>query len=791
MSPGSRLRPLFRLPYLPLILAPLILFSPIFLTGKALFWGTPALQFVPWWSWAWETLQSGHLPLWNPLVGMGAPLLANYQSALFYPPNWLYFLLAAVGGVPALAWGLAVSVSAHLIWAGVGMSRLVQRLGLGVTAQTVAGLAFGLSGYLVARAGFLSITTTAAWVPWVMAAVLDLSLHGPGFRRLAWLGALWGLQLLAGHAQTSWYTWLLAFAWAGFWGWANTAPGDDDAANRYRAYRGLKGLARAWGWLAMSLVLGVALAAVQLFPTAEYLLQSQRAGAVDYDFAMTYSFWPWRLLTLVAPDLFGNPAHGDYWGYGAFWEDAVYVGLLPLLMGLRALVRRGRLPGPAAGSGQEPVARHLPALSAGLGLLTGIAFLLALGGNTPIFPWLFHYVPGFDMFQAPARLTLWAEFALPLLAAIGVEGWRRPQARGLYWTRLATAGALAVMIGAGLTWYLLGDVRPTFIRAATLAGFWGVGIGLLALRAPQQDENGQRRWWPWAISALLAADLLVAGWGLNPGVGLDFYQGRAPTAPVVQRLAGDGRLYLAAGKEYSLKFERFLRFDTFSPAEDWLDLRAALLPNLHLLDGLDHSANFDPLVPGRYSRWMAALAEMAAGDRERALDLMAVQVVENEDPASPHGVRFEPHAGGERLRWVPCGREVQGAARAWELVFSTAFDPTREVVVETSQTPPCQADGRGEALMMEETPNRIDLTTHATAGGWVVLADVWYPGWRAAVDGQSLPILPANYLFRALWVPAGDHQVTISYRPFWFYLGALVSTLSWLGLGIRYARRPS
>ena len=67
----------------------LILLSPVLFTGKALFWGTSAAQFISWWKWAFDTILSGHLPLWNPLVGMGAPLIANYQSALFYPPNWL------------------------------------------------------------------------------------------------------------------------------------------------------------------------------------------------------------------------------------------------------------------------------------------------------------------------------------------------------------------------------------------------------------------------------------------------------------------------------------------------------------------------------------------------------------------------------------------------------------------------------------------------------------------------------------------------------------------------------
>ncbi|MEJ2706042.1 MAG: hypothetical protein P8074_00390 [Anaerolineales bacterium] len=140
-----------------LLLAPFILLAPVLLGGKALYWGTPILQFVPWRAWAWQTLQQGRLPLWNPLSGMGAPLLANYQSALLYPPNWLYFLLAALGGIPAIAWGQALLVVLHMAWAGAGIVLLTRRLGLSALAQAVSGLSFGMCGYLVARAGFLSI----------------------------------------------------------------------------------------------------------------------------------------------------------------------------------------------------------------------------------------------------------------------------------------------------------------------------------------------------------------------------------------------------------------------------------------------------------------------------------------------------------------------------------------------------------------------------------------------------------------------------------------------------------
>ena len=92
-----------------------MLFGIDLIRGRALFWGTPLLQFTPWHTAAKEIALSGHLPLWNPWLGMGAPLFANYQSALLYPPNWL--LLAT-----DVAWGQTLLVLLHLMWAGFGMA---------------------------------------------------------------------------------------------------------------------------------------------------------------------------------------------------------------------------------------------------------------------------------------------------------------------------------------------------------------------------------------------------------------------------------------------------------------------------------------------------------------------------------------------------------------------------------------------------------------------------------------------------------------------------------------------
>ena len=750
---------LFQLPYLPITLAPIVLFSPLLFGGKVLFWGTPGLQFMPWWTFSWETLLDGHLPLWNPLLGMGVPLLANYQSALFYPPTWIYLLFYAAGGIGTMAWAQALVLTLHLILSGVGMAKLARRLGWDALAQTLAGLAYALSGYLVARAWFASINATVAWLPWALLAAYA-AVEQPALRRWARLGLVLGLQLLAGHAQTAWYTLLLTGAWILFWAWVR--------AHEARRWRAL--LKAAGGYLLAGLG-SAALAAVQLLPTVEYLLQSQRATAVDAEFALNYSFWPWRFITLIAPNFFGNPAHSDYWGYGNFWEDAVYIGLLPLLLALAALARRriaddGR---PVSGL-RSPVIRFW-----GIAIFT--AFLLALGKNTPVFPWLYQNFPTFDMFQAPTRFSLWAVVALALLAALGVQNWRRPEGRGLYWTRLGTASAFAVSMGAGLAYFNMGAVSPTFIRATALAGLWGLGAGALSLTAPPHEHKTRTRIWQWLVVLWIAADLLVAGWGLNPGAAPEFY---THSAPVVE-----GRIYLPPAQEYALKYERFLRFDTFNPGENWLDLRTAQLPNLNLLVGQASANNFDPFVPGRYARWMDVLEGLDANTKARILDLMAVAATEQVDAKRGSGVSFAPRGLVSRFSWVPCAVPASDAENAWEQTFSGEINFGDTVVLEGLESTPSRVcdSTLGQVTLEDEHPNALKFSIQSRAPGWLLLADVWYPGWRAWVDGEPVDVLRANYLFRAVEVPAGAHHVEFRYQPLLFYIGVFVSVLAWGGLG--------
>jgi hypothetical protein len=265
-------------------LGPIALFGPMLARGDVLYWGTPLLQFVPWRTAAFDLIRQGWLPLWNPLLGMGAPWLANYQSALLYPPNWILAFTTA-------GWGEGLLVLAHLVFAGAGMA-LVPPDRPRLIGQTVGGIAFASGSYLVARAGFFILNAAASYLPWlVLCAELAAraALSGAAFRRLGAIAALAvviGLQALAGHAQSMAYSLLFAVAWSAW---------------RAASLAGWRAVARlALMWLAAG-VLGLALAAAQLVPTAEYLVESSRGAGLQETVALTYSFWPWRTVGLVFP----------------------------------------------------------------------------------------------------------------------------------------------------------------------------------------------------------------------------------------------------------------------------------------------------------------------------------------------------------------------------------------------------------------------------------------------------------------------------------------------------------
>ncbi|MCC6904940.1 MAG: YfhO family protein [Anaerolineae bacterium] len=724
------------LPWLVLLAGIAVLFHRLAL-GEVIYWGTPALQFYPWRAMAVAQMRSGELPLWNPLAGSGAPLLANYQTAPFYPLNWLSFVLPV-----DIAMGVAGVL--HLLLAGAGMIAYLRRIGIGVRGQGVGALGFALGAYLVSRFGFLSITSTVPWLPWLLWAAEYLTESGRGrSRSVTVLALLSSLMLLAGHAQTASYSLFMLGIYVVARGWNQKEP------LRERALLPLLA--------AGALIIALMIAAIQLVPTAELTLLSQRADGVRAEDALAYSFWPWRFLTLLTPNLFGSPASGDYRGYGAYWEDATYAGLLTLVMAGHSLLRWWR----ERRGTEAPLAVRLVPFFWGTAAL---GFFMALGGNNPVFVWMFEHVPGIDLFRAPARWTLLPAFALPVLAAIGADQWHT-SARRLYWTRLLTAGgvAIAVIAWAGPT--ILGEaVAPAFAGGVARFGTMVTLTGALSLLKVQAERRERfRSWWEVLALGLLVFDLVTAHAGLNPTVPAAFYRPR--TMSEIRPYLSEGRRFaILPGDEYDFKFETILDLTDFrtGDATAQAKLRASLLPNLTQIDGIRSASIDDPLQIRYYAELLAELERLPVGDRIDGLERMGVSML-----LAPAGYP---------------GLDTIGEVNGYQLYALPGSWPRASAVTCTGKPDglACEPLPSGEAHITEDGALRVDIEVSLPQDGALLLLDTDYPGWQAAVDGRPAPIRRANHAFRVVDVPAGTHEVTFFYRPASFVTGAVVSVMGLL-----------
>jgi hypothetical protein len=123
-----------------------------------------------------------------------------------------------------------------------------------------------------------------------------------------------------------------------------------------------------------------------------------------------------------------------------------------------------------------------------------------------------------------------------------------------------------------------------------------------------------------------------------------------------------------------------------------------------------------------------------------------------------------------------------------QLVTAPGFDGRREALVESAVVPSLQpATSPAVCRATRDSPNELRVSTVTAEARFLVVSEMYFPGWRAYVDGVQTPIYRTNYLFRGVVVPAGQHLVRFVYRPVSIAAGAAVSSLALVILGVLLA----
>ncbi len=435
------------------------------LLGHAVWPGDDLTQNLPLRMLAGRQIRAGHLPLLDPYIWSGAPLLGGWNAAAAYPLTWLFAILPGTA-----AWTL--NMIATWAVAGLGMFCFLRALQLASLASFLGAFSFAFAGGMSAQVTHFGLVAGLSWVPLALLSILRLSRDRSFTGRLGWMAVLamaMALVILAGEPRAIDDACVIVLIYAV---WQVTRLG--------------RRAGRAAVSITAGLALGACLGAIQWLPGLATISSSQRGA----DSMALYSSGSlpvrWVLLTLV-PDLLGGSGslgQPSFFGFYNLTEVTSYVGIFPLAAAFALLGRvrwRERLP--------DWLIWHIMALA-------GLA--LALGGNTPLGNVLYH-LPLFGDQRLQSRNILVLDLALAVLLAYWAD---RPfvRARARRLTREAVLGLLPPLVAV----------------AAVVLGFaWGTGwirwVGMTIDPSPGVVSHLKPYLVPYAVLGAAAAALVAFG----------------------------------------------------------------------------------------------------------------------------------------------------------------------------------------------------------------------------------------------------------------------------------------
>jgi len=663
------------------------------------------------------------------------PHLVSLNTLALYPTELVALVLRLE---PSTFYALDLIL--HMFLGAALMRWWLGRMGRSAGAAFTGGLLYALGGHLLtlAAAGHPHWVRCLAWAP-LLFACLEGFPDG-GFLAGALAGGVLSLALLGAAMHFVIIAIPVCVAWILCVGSARRGQ-------------------RAARLAAFSLV-PVVLGAAVWIPGLEYYLQSMRRSP-EAGFAGQWSLSAWEIPALLIPGLWGAPA--AYWGPHLFRSSTDYPGLLCVAL---------------AGVGWAAARR----LEARWAVLAAAGFVLALGPATPVGAAV-GALPVFSGLRVPLRWLSFTHIALCVLAA---RGWDEAAARGR--GRIAAA-ALA---GVAAACALLAFRAPALAQSAARLPFAAEHVREGRVAAPDIAEAFGAAARGGGIRAAASAAAL-AGLAVLPG-------------PMALRA---GAAWLTATADLLTAAAPFFQYADSRAAAGADPVAAAILPRMSVESGrvatdeyfamanrrmplgIEFTWGYHGLPLARYAKLYAAAASTGSVAILAALSVR--YIVTSVEPGS--GWTSEAvieSAGGERA-WLLAN--PGGLPRAWlapETVTCRDADEAIAVMRRPDWAPSVvplegrpalplaagRSRGRNE-ITFSRGVDELNASIVLARSGLVVLSEVWYPAWKAFVDGERVPILPACAALRAVSVLAGTHRLAMLYDSWTLKIGLWVSLAGW------------
>ncbi|MGC2630853.1 MAG: hypothetical protein WA265_13010 [Rhodomicrobium sp.] len=712
----------------------------------------PQLQFLA------HALHTGQSPAWNHNVFTGSPQIADPQSLIFSPA----FLLAYLVPDPSFR---QLDLYCFLLLAVAGLSVLMffRDRGWHPAGAVVAALATSFGGSSIWRIQHIKQIETFAFFMltfWLLSRLLE--------RKTILSGILTGLAACMMIVEPGQVTLIGGYVLIGYTlNYWLTQP------------RFWTSVRQTFPALLSGGIVASVLAAGPILFTLLFILDSNRPE-IPFSEAARGSLHPASLLTAVIPDLYSVSSDLPYWGpAGVGWladylslnenMGEVYIGALPVLLLVAVGILRGKL-----------WLREVRFFTLAIALL----LFYAVGRYSPVFSWLYHFVPGVDMFRRPADAT----YALGAMSAMAsgyllhllMTGKETPSGKQSYAVLAIFAAVFFTAFGIAVAHgHVHTALKPMLVSAALFAGGW------LTLLYSSRYAQRYATVGIAALAAFMTADLAI-GNGPNRSTA-------KPPSQYEELRAGtknDTVAFLKAHLDQPQSATRRDRVELVGLGFEW--------PNIGLVHNFDHDLGYNPVRLGEIVQAIGATETVAdayqrvftplfPSYRSTMANLLGLRYIAIDRPVEmldkklrPGDLKLVARTSGAYIYenpralprvifasgWVPADFDRLVADGRWP-----NFDPLETVLL--NGTPPKTPAFQGVHVSLSRPGiwltsyknTEVQIDVDSPRAGFVVLNDVWHPWWFGTVDGKPADILRANVLFRAIQVPAGKHTVRFEFKP--------------------------
>lgn len=700
-------------------------------------------QLYPWRIEAMHQWGEGKVPLWNPYNFSGSPLLANFQSAAVYPFNVLFLMFTK-----ETAWTILIGLQPFL--ALLFTYFYLRSIRVSVLASLFGSVSYGISGFMTVWLEYNTVGHIMAWLPLQLLSIELLSRNK--------YQSLWGyifltisvaFALLSGHPQVAIYA--ICFS------------------TLYATFR-LRGRRRILAYIFISVGFGLSLA--QLIPGLELMSLSARTKHTYEQMMRINLIQPWQTLMMFFPNLFGNPVSRTYWPADTYVGKVTSIGLVPLFFLFSALRLRKK----------QLVHFYI---------IVTIIISILITAN-PITALLYRFSLPFISSSNPTLMVFLLSFCLAMLTSFGLDGWIREThsvhrllSRAiLVVTGIAVIAAIFIIIPALKTHAavaLRALVYATLISTGTIVGFF-IAIKNKKLMLPVL----------WLLLIVHIMDLSYAFFKFNPFVPVSYMYPPHAVSDYLSKLKTPQRFWgygTAAIDSNIPTYWRVYSPDGYDPLyPKWYGEFIGSSRNGKLVRAFDNNDRSDARIVSGFGETDFRINQ----SRIRILRSLGVSKILDREENGTTEKTFPP--GTYSLTQVSDWRVftdlsspniVRIATRSIvaqtkdefeQVFFDPSFDPASHVVFQNAAIPPLS--GTGSVVLAAYSSNNVKAITDTQGKTVMVVANTYYPGWHAYIDGKSSSLIRVNWTMIGVPLPAGKHEVNLLYEPTSFRIGLWISALS-------------